>query len=255
MVDRYRLLTEVSPTPSSSTRRVAWSTGTAPAPGSRVSGSSDEAQAEAFAKYYGHPITTFLHPADVNQVAERLAQLTEPVSSSSTARSGSSPPTAPSTPWRSRASAPRGPVSPPTRSSPATSRSARRPRPPTATGPAWSPTCPTPSSASTPRGGSSRGTRRPRTPTAGPRRRCPGTPSARWCRPTGPTARPSSSAAARPPPQGRFVGRRARLHRPAGRRRHAAVGMVVVCTELTDAARRGRTTRRRGSGTRRSSPP
>ena len=41
-------------------------------------GPSDEEQAEAFAKYYRHPITDFLHPADIPHVAERLAQLTEP---------------------------------------------------------------------------------------------------------------------------------------------------------------------------------
>ena len=78
MVDRYRLLTEVSPDAvfvHQEGRLVYWNRA-----GTRLTGlgSSDEAQAEAFAKYYGHPITTFLHPADVNQVAERLAQLTEP---------------------------------------------------------------------------------------------------------------------------------------------------------------------------------
>ena len=78
MVDRYRLLTEVSPDAvfvHQEGRLVYWNRA-----GTRLTGlgSSDEAQAEAFAKYYGHPITTFLHPADVAQVAERLSQLIEP---------------------------------------------------------------------------------------------------------------------------------------------------------------------------------
>ena len=78
MVDRYRLLTEVSPDAvfvHQNGQLVYWNRA-----GTRLTGlgSSDEAQAEAFAKYYRHPITSFLHPADIPHVAERLAQLTEP---------------------------------------------------------------------------------------------------------------------------------------------------------------------------------
>ena len=78
MVDRYRLLTEVSPDVvfvHQDGRLVYWNRA-----GARLVGigPSEEEQAEAFAKYYRHPITDFLHPADIPHVAERLAQLTEP---------------------------------------------------------------------------------------------------------------------------------------------------------------------------------
>ncbi len=78
MVDRYRLLTEVSPDVvfvHQDGRLVYWNRA-----GARLVGigPSDKEQAEAFAKYYLHPITDFLHPADIPHVAERLAQLTEP---------------------------------------------------------------------------------------------------------------------------------------------------------------------------------
>jgi diguanylate cyclase (GGDEF)-like protein/PAS domain S-box-containing protein len=78
MVDRYRLLTEVSPDAvfvHQNGQLVYWNRA-----GTRLTGlgSSDEAQDEAYARYYGHPITSFLHPADIEQVAERMAQLTEP---------------------------------------------------------------------------------------------------------------------------------------------------------------------------------
>ena len=78
MVDRYRLLTEVSPDAvfvHQEGRLVYWNRA-----GTRLAGmgTSDEAQVEAYTKYYGLPITTFLHPDDVPQVAQRLSQLTEP---------------------------------------------------------------------------------------------------------------------------------------------------------------------------------
>jgi diguanylate cyclase (GGDEF)-like protein/PAS domain S-box-containing protein len=78
MVDRYRLLTEVSPDAvfvHQDGRLVYWNRASSRLVGT---GSSEKEQAEAFAKYYGHPITDFLHPADVPHVAGRLAQLTEP---------------------------------------------------------------------------------------------------------------------------------------------------------------------------------
>ena len=78
LVDRYRLLTEVSPDAvfvHQEGRLVYWNRA-----GARMSGlgTSEEAQAELYARYFGKPITDFLHPDDLGSVAERLSQLTEP---------------------------------------------------------------------------------------------------------------------------------------------------------------------------------
>ncbi len=77
MVDRYRLLTEVSPDVVfvHQNGRLVYGNRAA----ARLTGevSTDEEYSQAFAKHYGRPMTDFMHPADIPDVAERLAQLTE----------------------------------------------------------------------------------------------------------------------------------------------------------------------------------
>ncbi len=78
MVDRYRLLTEVSPDMVLVHQDGLLVYGNRAAARLIGRGSTDEEYSQAFAQYSGKPISDFLHPADMPHVAERLAQLTEP---------------------------------------------------------------------------------------------------------------------------------------------------------------------------------
>jgi diguanylate cyclase (GGDEF)-like protein/PAS domain S-box-containing protein len=77
MVDRYRLLTEVSPDVVFVHQNGRFVYGNR-AMGRLIGATTDEEYAQAFAKYYGSLITDFTDPGDLADVAERLAQLTEP---------------------------------------------------------------------------------------------------------------------------------------------------------------------------------
>ncbi len=77
LVDRYRLLTEVSPDVVFVHQNGKYVYGNR-AMGRLIGATTDEEYAQAFAQYYGAAITDFMDPADIPDVAERLAQLTEP---------------------------------------------------------------------------------------------------------------------------------------------------------------------------------
>jgi diguanylate cyclase (GGDEF)-like protein/PAS domain S-box-containing protein len=77
LVDRYRLLTEVSPDVVFVHQDGRYVYGNR-AMGRMIGADTEEAYAEAFAKYRGTLITDFMDPADIPDVAARLAQLTEP---------------------------------------------------------------------------------------------------------------------------------------------------------------------------------
>jgi diguanylate cyclase (GGDEF)-like protein/PAS domain S-box-containing protein len=77
LIDRYRLLTEVSPDVVFVHQNGRYVYGNR-AMGRLIGATTDEEYAQAFAQYYGASITDFMDPADIPDVAERLAQLTEP---------------------------------------------------------------------------------------------------------------------------------------------------------------------------------
>ena len=77
LVDRYRLLTEVSPDVVFVHQNGRYVYGNR-AMGRLIGAATDEEYAQAFAQYYGASITDFMDPADIPDVAERLGQLTEP---------------------------------------------------------------------------------------------------------------------------------------------------------------------------------
>jgi diguanylate cyclase (GGDEF)-like protein/PAS domain S-box-containing protein len=77
LVDRYRLLTEVSPDVVFVHQNGRFVYGNR-AMGRLIGADTDEEYAQAFAKYYGSLITDFNHPDDLADVIDRLAQLTEP---------------------------------------------------------------------------------------------------------------------------------------------------------------------------------
>ena len=77
MVDRYRLLTEVSPDVVFVHQNGKLVYGNRAAARMTGSVSTDEEYSQAIAKHYGRPMTDFMHPGDIPEVAERLAQLTE----------------------------------------------------------------------------------------------------------------------------------------------------------------------------------
>jgi diguanylate cyclase (GGDEF)-like protein/PAS domain S-box-containing protein len=77
LVDRYRLLTEVSPDVVFVHQNGRFVYGNR-AMGRLIGATTDEEYAQAFAKYYGALITDFNHPDDLADVIDRLAQLTEP---------------------------------------------------------------------------------------------------------------------------------------------------------------------------------
>ncbi len=77
LVDRYRLLTEVSPDVVLVHQNGLLVYGNR-ATGRLIGAETEEEYAKAFTKYYGRPITDFMHPGDVPAMAQRLSQLTEP---------------------------------------------------------------------------------------------------------------------------------------------------------------------------------
>ncbi len=77
LVDRYRLLTEVSPDVVFVHQDGKFVYGNR-AMGRLIGAETDEQYAQAFAQYYGANMTDFTDPADLADVAERLAELTEP---------------------------------------------------------------------------------------------------------------------------------------------------------------------------------
>jgi diguanylate cyclase (GGDEF)-like protein/PAS domain S-box-containing protein len=77
MVDRYRLLTEVSPDVVFVHQNGRFVFGNR-AMGRLIGAGTDEEYAQVFAKYYGQLVTDFTDPEDLADMAERLAQLTEP---------------------------------------------------------------------------------------------------------------------------------------------------------------------------------
>ena len=77
MVDRYRLLTEVSPDVVFVHQNGRFVYGNR-AMGRLIGAETDEEYAQVFAQYYGSLMTDFTDPDDLEDVAERLAQLTEP---------------------------------------------------------------------------------------------------------------------------------------------------------------------------------
>jgi diguanylate cyclase (GGDEF)-like protein/PAS domain S-box-containing protein len=77
MVDRYRLLTEVSPQVVFVHQDGRFVYGNR-AMARLIGAETDEEYAQVFAKYYGQLITDFTDPDDLADMAERLAQLTEP---------------------------------------------------------------------------------------------------------------------------------------------------------------------------------
>ena len=77
MVDRYRLLTEVSPDVVFVHQNGLLVYGNRAAARLTGAGSSDEEYGQAIAEHYGRPMIDFMHPADIPDVAGRLAQLTE----------------------------------------------------------------------------------------------------------------------------------------------------------------------------------
>jgi diguanylate cyclase (GGDEF)-like protein/PAS domain S-box-containing protein len=77
LVDRYRLLTEVSPDVVFVHQNGRYVYGNRAA-GRMIGARTDKEYAQAFAQYYGSSITDFIDPTDLADIAERLAQLTEP---------------------------------------------------------------------------------------------------------------------------------------------------------------------------------
>jgi len=80
-----------------------------------IGAGTDEEYARAFTEYYGRSVAEFTDPADIPDVIERLAQLTEPGQFFEHGEVRFVLPNAPSRRWRSPASAPPGPGSRPTR--------------------------------------------------------------------------------------------------------------------------------------------
>ncbi|MGO8872194.1 MAG: EAL domain-containing protein [Acidimicrobiales bacterium] len=78
MVDRYRLLTEVSPDVVFVHQNGRLVYGNRAAARLVGAGKTDKEYGETVAQYYGRPMTDFMHPSDIPDVAERLARLTEP---------------------------------------------------------------------------------------------------------------------------------------------------------------------------------
>ncbi len=78
LVDRYRLLTEVSPDVVFVHQNGCLVYGNRALARLALGAETDEDYAKAFDQYYGHPITDFTDPDDIPEVAARLAQLTEP---------------------------------------------------------------------------------------------------------------------------------------------------------------------------------
>ncbi|MGH9081534.1 MAG: EAL domain-containing protein [Acidimicrobiales bacterium] len=78
MVDRYRLLTEVSPDIVFVHQDGKLVYGNRAAARMIEGIETEEGYSRAVAKHYGRPITDFLNPADLPQVIDRLAQLTAP---------------------------------------------------------------------------------------------------------------------------------------------------------------------------------
>jgi diguanylate cyclase (GGDEF)-like protein/PAS domain S-box-containing protein len=76
LVDRYRLLTEVSPDVVFVHQNGLLVYGNRAA--ARLTGATDEeGYAQALAQYYGKPMTDFMDPSDIPDVVARLSQLTE----------------------------------------------------------------------------------------------------------------------------------------------------------------------------------
>ncbi len=87
MVDRYRLLTELSPDVvfvHQDGQMVYGNRAAATLMGAQL---TDASYIETVQRYYGRPITDFIEPDDIPEMAERLSRSPSPVSSSSTARS------------------------------------------------------------------------------------------------------------------------------------------------------------------------
>jgi diguanylate cyclase (GGDEF)-like protein/PAS domain S-box-containing protein len=78
MVDRYRLLTEVSPDVVFVHQNGLLVYGNRAAARLTGGADSDEEYSRQVAKHYGRPMTDFMDPSEVPELAERLAQLTEP---------------------------------------------------------------------------------------------------------------------------------------------------------------------------------
>ncbi len=77
LVDRYRLLTEVSPDVVCVHQNGKLVYGNRAAVRLICSGSSDDDYSRMLAKHYGMPVTDIVHPNDVAGMVDRLAQLTE----------------------------------------------------------------------------------------------------------------------------------------------------------------------------------
>ena len=77
MVDRYRLLTEVSPDVVFVHQNGLLVYGNRAAARLMGAGSTEEDYRQTVAAHYGQPVTDFMHPADIPDLVERLAQLTE----------------------------------------------------------------------------------------------------------------------------------------------------------------------------------
>jgi diguanylate cyclase (GGDEF)-like protein/PAS domain S-box-containing protein len=78
LVDRYRLLTEVSPDLVLVHQNGRLVYGNRALARLALNVESDEEYAQAFDQYYGQPITGFMEPSEIPEMAERLSQLTEP---------------------------------------------------------------------------------------------------------------------------------------------------------------------------------
>ncbi len=77
MVDRYRLLTEVSPDVVFVHQNGLLVYGNRAAARLMGAGSTEEEYRQTVAEHYGRPVTDFMHPADIPDLVDRLAQLTE----------------------------------------------------------------------------------------------------------------------------------------------------------------------------------
>jgi diguanylate cyclase (GGDEF)-like protein/PAS domain S-box-containing protein len=77
LVDRYRLLTEVSPDVVCVHQNGRLVYGNRAAARFLGAGTTDEEYGQALAQYYGKPVTDIVHPADISDMVDRLAQLTE----------------------------------------------------------------------------------------------------------------------------------------------------------------------------------
>ena len=99
MVDRYRLLTELTPDVVIVHQRRESRL--------RQPGRRRLIHADSMEQYYGEPVTEFVHPDDIGDDGRRLGQLTSTASSSSTARCASSDPTGHLRGGRHQRSAPR----------------------------------------------------------------------------------------------------------------------------------------------------